>query len=381
MSSNIRIEKLILHYYRNHKFLDLNLEKNMILLCGKNGSGKTNILESISLLNSNTGLKKSNLKEIINDKLDGPIELFGVNVQCRVNKKKIKIGVGIKKNNASFKKILRIQSDKYNEKVENIINTFWIVPKMTFLFQNNSEDRRSFLDNMISSVDGDYKKRLSNYDKFKSERIKILKKWNNNQLEWVKIIEKKLASFGVIICDARRNFLKELNQNLETFSSIFPSLQLELSGELDKLLLKSPAVEVEDFFLRKLEENRNKDTLMGKTNFSVNKTDLLAFDVNSMTDARNFSTGEQKIIIFSIIFSFIKFLESKSNLNIIFLLDDVFSFLDDKHISIVLEKLHQLNVQTFLTDVKGDWILKDKKFAEIIHKINIDDKRFKVDNI
>ena len=96
-------------------------------------------------------------------------------------------------------------------------------------------------------------------------------------------------------------------------------MQLELSGELDKLLLKSPAVEVEDFFLRKLEENRNKDTLMGKTNFSVNKTDLIAFEVNSMVDARSFSTGEQKVIIFSIIFSFIKLLESNSNLNIIFL--------------------------------------------------------------
>ncbi len=97
MSSNIRIEKLILHYYRNHIFLDLNLEKNMVLLCGKNGSGKTNILESISFLNSNTGLKKSNLKEIINDKLDGPIELFGVNVQCDVNKKKNKNRDGNKK--------------------------------------------------------------------------------------------------------------------------------------------------------------------------------------------------------------------------------------------------------------------------------------------
>ena len=73
MVSNVRIEKLILHNYRNHKFLDLNLEKNMVLLCGKNGSGKTNILESISLLNSNTGLKKYNLKEIINYKLYGTI--------------------------------------------------------------------------------------------------------------------------------------------------------------------------------------------------------------------------------------------------------------------------------------------------------------------
>ena len=76
MSPNVRIELLKLNNYRNHEFLELKLEKNIVLICGKNGSGKTNILESISLLTSNYGLKKSNLKEIINNKFLGPIELF-----------------------------------------------------------------------------------------------------------------------------------------------------------------------------------------------------------------------------------------------------------------------------------------------------------------
>ena len=49
-----------LNNYRNHKFLELVLKKNIILICGKNGSGKTNILESISLLTSSSGLKKTN---------------------------------------------------------------------------------------------------------------------------------------------------------------------------------------------------------------------------------------------------------------------------------------------------------------------------------
>ena len=65
MFSNVRIEKLILSNYRNHEFLELKPKKNIILICGKNGSGKTNILESISLLTSSSGLKKTNLIEII----------------------------------------------------------------------------------------------------------------------------------------------------------------------------------------------------------------------------------------------------------------------------------------------------------------------------
>ena len=97
MKQNIRIEKLILSNYRNHKFLELYFKKNIILICGKNGSGKTNILESISLISSSAGLKSSSLKELINKDLFGPLELFGVNMQLLLNNKLATIGLGIKK--------------------------------------------------------------------------------------------------------------------------------------------------------------------------------------------------------------------------------------------------------------------------------------------
>ena len=63
---------------------------------------------------------------------------------------------------------------------------------------------------------------------------------------------------------------------------------------------------------------------------------------------------------------------------LIFLLDDIFSYLDNNFINLVLEKLNELKVQTWMTDVKGDWIFEDKSYKAIIDKINIDDKRFKV---
>ena len=78
------------------------------------------------------------------------------------------------------------------------------------------------------------------------------------------------------------------------------------------------------------------------------------------------------------IFAFIKHLETISYERTIFLLDDVFSYLDDKFIYLVLEKLNELNVQIWMTDVKGDWIFRDKRYNKIVDKINIDDKRFKV---
>ena len=113
---NIRIEKLILSNYRNHKFLELNLTKDIILICGKNGSGKTNILESISLFTSRNGLKKTNLTEIVNSKLNGPLELFGVNLQCSVKNKRTKIGFGLKKTANGLKKIINLEGLKIKKK-------------------------------------------------------------------------------------------------------------------------------------------------------------------------------------------------------------------------------------------------------------------------
>ena len=65
MNNNLRIKVSKLSNYRNHKFLKVEPDKNIILISGKNGSGKTNILEAISLFDSNSGFRNSNLTELI----------------------------------------------------------------------------------------------------------------------------------------------------------------------------------------------------------------------------------------------------------------------------------------------------------------------------
>ena len=378
MKSNVRIEKITLHNYRNHKFIELELDKNIILISGKNGSGKTNILESISLFNSTTGLKKTSLKEIVRKNMNKSGELFGVNLVCRINEEIIKMGLGLGKSFDSFKKIFNVDGIRSKDEVKKYLNIFWVVPKTTFLFQNSPEERRKFIDQMILSTDKNFKKFILLYEKYKKERMKILKRWSEISSKWLKLVEQRLASSGIIICDARRNFIKQLNLNLNKFSS--SALSIKLNGEIDSLLLKKPAVEVEDFFVKKLEQNRKKDLLTGKTNFSANQTDLIIYDSISGSEAKTHSTGEQKMIIFSLIFSFIKSLENKKDFGIIFLLDDVFSFLDRKHVLMVLEKLNDLKVQTLITDVRNDWVTQDSYLNQMVHKINIDDKRFKVFN-
>lgn len=379
MNSNIRIEKLILNNFRNHKYLKLDITKNIVLIYGQNGSGKTSVLESISLFDSSNGFRASTLGELVNDDHKGPLEMFGVNILIRDTNNFIKAGIGLKKIIDKYKKIISIDEKKNNKEIiKKIPKIYSIVPKMTFLFQGNSEERRNFLDQMIFIIEDNHKKNVLNYNKYKNERIKILKKWKINNEDWLDAVEKKMVSHGLIICDNRRNFLKKLNFILDDLDIEFSSFQVYLNGELDELLLEKPAIEVEEIFLSTLKRNRENDLITGRTHYGVNKTDMIVKEKKSFKEAKTFSTGQQKTILFSLIFSFIKYLEMFPDKKAIFLLDDVFSYLDKNFISLVIEKLNELNVQTWLTDVKGDWVFENKTYKAIIDKINIDDKRFKL---
>jgi DNA replication and repair protein RecF len=383
MNNSVRITNLKLRNYRNHRELSIIPKKDIIVIYGKNGSGKTNILESISLLNSNGGFRNANLSDLINEKHLGPLELFGANFQIKLDSDIYSVGLGLKKKGEDLIKIINIDNMRTNtSNLNNKISFFWVVPRMSHLLQNTPMERRAFIDMMIGSVDKSYSERLQEYRKLKKERLKILKNKNfKNHEKWLDIIEQRICSSGLVICDSRRTFLKSLNKRLKVINDKTESLILELNGTLDKVLLEKPALFVEEFFIEKLKENRFKDSISGRTNFSANKTDLVIYDVKKRKEVKNFSTGEQKLIIISIILSFIEFIKTSKTEKLIFLLDDIFSYLDSNYISRLLQELSKLNIQTWITDVRADWISNSPMLKNIIHKINIGDKHFKVPNI
>ena len=379
MENNLRITQLKLSNYRNHKFLQINPTKNIILISGKNGAGKTNVLESISLFDSNTGFRNAKLSELIRYDLIGPKELFGVNLKVYTDNKNFDVGFGLKGELNLVKKVISI--DKRKTSLRNFFNIFWVLPHMSHLLQGKSEDRRSFLDLMVSATDVSYKKKLLDYKKLKNERLRILKNLEISKNDkWLDVIEKKMSEVGVVICDSRRIFLDTLNKCFMKIDDQIPMLNLKLNGTADRMLLEKPALFVEELIVRELKKNRLKDSISGRTNFSVNKTDLLVYEKKSNKEGKNFSTGEQKIIIISILFSFLNTLEKIKNSKVLFLLDDIFSYLDIRFIRNIIDRLNELKLQTWMTDVRSDSIHQIEKFQSKIHNINIDDNRFKVLN-
>ena len=120
MSDKLRIKCLKLNNYRNHKFLKVEPEKDIIMISGKNGSGKTNILEAISLFDSYSGFRNSGLKDLISYDLIGPTELFGVNLSINKENELIDLGLGIERNDSTLKKVSSLNKKKINLRILEI---------------------------------------------------------------------------------------------------------------------------------------------------------------------------------------------------------------------------------------------------------------------
>ena len=90
--------------------------------------------------------------------------------------------------------------------------------------------------------------------------------------------------------------------------------------------------------------------------------------------------GKTQVLSASETLMIINALEKIKKSNVLFLLDDIFSYLDIRFIRNIMDRLDELKLQTWMTDVRLDSIHQIEKFKSKIHNINIDDNRFKVLN-
>ncbi len=375
MAKYPRILKIKLINYRNHGKLSIDCKKNFIFLEGKNGSGKTNVLEAISLLSSRSGFRNSELKMILSKKNKIKPEEFGVNFNLFISNSESNIGIGLKNYENVLQRVTKLDGLNTNINIEEIIKVFWILPTMNNLFIGSSKDRRTFYDHMISFFTKEHKKMIKDYENVKKQRIKILKFFSLSQqnLKWLKILENKMCVLGILITENRIEFVNKINNLLLSEKNNLPSLRVNLSGGMSENFNKMTALKLEEGFANELYSFREIDKKTGRTNSNAISSDFTIYhNCNKLYD-KDCSTGEQKIMLVSIVMAFIKLLQREGEKNIIFLLDDIFSTLDSNFIDILLLALKDLNIQTWITDVSSCVINKKHKIFEDTMFINIED--------
>ena len=323
------LSKIHLNNFRSFKSSSFNLGKNNLIL-GKNGAGKSSLLEAIFFILSKKSFRTSSLNAMVN------LESRFFKVDAILNEEKY----SFTKNLSSS--IKSIEGNSQNNFLPLILNNFSLN-----LLEAPKENRRSFIDYLMFHVEHDYKTNHLKFKKALAQRNRALKKSSSSELKsWTKVfidLSHKLTKIKLEFIDS---FLKSFPKFVDT-SSIPKALK-------DKF--KSISITYDkgwkDNLLEELRESFVKDQAKGFTSLGPQTSDL-SVKINKQDSGNILSRGEQKLLILLIYLFFIKSYNDLRPNKTIFLLDDLPSELDEKNLDLALNLLQSADCQLFITSLEN----------------------------
>ena len=329
--------------FRNFKDYSINFSKNCNVFYGKNGSGKTNILEGISLLSKGRGLRKDKFANIIRKNCKKFI------IKSDFKSEEIIYNLIAETENIDnrFKKKITVNNDKSSDSLELIYDKtpfLYFLPETERLFQSSPSIRRNLIDQFIYTSQNKYNKLVNRYNKFIQERSKVLIN-NINDESWLMQLEKNISSDALQIYSLRESQLNVLIKNLNIYLRNF-DLPFKIDTTLiDKFYTSNLQNENYEETLR---NNRKIDALVGGCAIGPHKSDYM-FCVNNNSFVSQLSTGQQKTIILLMYLSQCKYLSEVRFKQPILLLDEVCSHLDDINRNVILTLIEAFKLQIFMT--------------------------------
>lgn len=357
------ISEVMLNNFRNYSIKKIKFFKDFNVIIGNNGIGKTNLLEAISLFSNSRGLRNGKIEELTNiykNCLTSSDVLFSLILNFQNNNKILLI-------QNENKKIIKINDEiiKKSSILNNFLQITFLIPQMDMFFNDSPSIRRKFLDKTAELLFIDHYENVKKYDFFIKERMKILTTQNIND-NWLNIIEKKISILGVEIANIRNETIELLNKIFINHTKNFPTGEIKIIGEVEDLLKNNKSIEVEDLYLKKLKENRLEDIKNKKTSFGIHKTDINVIHKIKNISANLCSTGEQKILLISLIIARCIFSKQICKGIPILLLDEICSHIDDNTKINLFKELKNLNIQVFLTGIKKeDFSYLTNKYIEL----------------
>ena len=319
------INKLELVNFRNHDRLKLKFNNKFVYIYGQNGTGKTSILEAIYYLSTTKSFRTAEDKEII--KLG---EAFSK--------------ISLKNDTHSFdivfsktgKRVLvdNVEKRKISEFIGGFNAVVFALEDLD-LIKGTPSDRRQFMDLEFSRMDKEYLSLLNEYKRILKQRNSLLKKMNDSSdFTILDILGNSLLETGIKIYEKRDFYIRDLNERLSDEYKNFSTNFVEL-----KYLPNANENEFKEWVTKK----QKIDILYQSTNAGIHKDDfVLKLDGN---DAKGYgSNGEQRLIVISLKMALLSKIKDISNKEIVLLLDDVLSELDDIKQSLILNNISRDNM-------------------------------------
>ena len=363
-----KIGKLNLTDFRNHSYSSITTDKDFILLTGSNGSGKTNVLEAISMFSASKGLRSSNLVDQSNTKGSGGWSIF---MEVHSELGNLKLGTGINKPDLINGKARQCRVDGTSYKSPKIFTNYlgiiWLTPQMDGLFTGQKSDRRKFFDKLINLIEIEHSENIKTYERLIMQRNKVLARLDILEDKWLDNLEKQIAQLATQIFISRDLAVTKINKIMEeeVRSNIFPSAKIVMREEIGNINLHSDMEEIEENLKNLLYEFRKKDKITFRANVGPHRTDFtLLYKKNDMF-AENCSTGEQKNLLISLILAEARVFQNNNNNLPILLLDEITAHMDNKRLANLFDQISDIGSQAWLTGTSPEF------FSHISDKTDI----------
>ncbi len=340
------ISNLKIRNFRNYDSLEMVFEKGINYLYGKNGVGKTNLVESIYYMGNLESFRASDDKELIKKEkkeffIEGIVD--GLEYSLLVNKEN---------------KLLKIDGILYKKYREYLgkTNVVEFCPEEVYLLKDFPRDRRKFLDKEISKINSGYMHKVLVYNKLLKQRNELLKSEDVYKEQLLSVLDDKMCDLQVDIIETRIVFLKEIEGIVNEFNtSITDKYRLEIKYEC---CFKSVSKEE---MLKQYRECEKRDKERMVTSLGVHKDDFKVY--LDECEASGFgSQGEQRFVVLLIKLALVTLIKKRINKWPILVLDDVFSELDDSKKKEIYEIIKEVE-QVFITGCDLDEINGINKFS------------------
>lgn len=345
------IRQLTLTSYRNYQHLSIELQTRPVVLTGHNGAGKSNVLEALSLLTPGRGLRQAKLNEIscVSQPTRGWVVSAAVENNAGVNT----VGTSYEADK-SQRRVIRINENtkRDHSALLDLFSMIWLTPHMDSLFLESSSERRRFFDRLVYAHYPSHADYLTEYQNLMRERLRVLQD-HGHQHPWLNGLEQQMAEHAVAIASARRQHLKELSPFFLD-DPLFPIAHIEIIGDVEHALQDAPALKVEEGLQNIWAQQRQHDYYSGMTNTGPHRSDFIVHNKLSGLTAIQSSTGEQKILLLSILIAQANWQKNNQGSAPILLLDEVAAHLDPARRDRLFNHLINLESQFWLTGTDSD---------------------------
>lgn len=332
------LEKIVISDFRNIILQELEFSPNVNCVSGNNGEGKTNLLDAIYYLS----MTKSAFA--LSDKFNfrHGTEEFSLSGLYRMENG-LSSRFSVKMTSKGEKKMKR--DEKQYGKVSEHIGVLPVVmvsPSDISMVSESGEERRRFVNAVLSQMDREYMTSLQQYNRLLLQRNKMLKEQDVDR-GLLEVIDMRMSAFAEPVFQARKKFVEELTPIVQEYYKALSGDSEQVSIEYDSELSKASLEQI-------LAASYDKDRALKYTSAGIQRDDFL-FKMNGHPIRRYGSQGQQKSFLVSLKFAQYELMKKNYGFAPVLLLDDVFDKLDMSRISNLLEMVASNDFgQIFITD-------------------------------